>query len=85
MKKELFIIDDDLIDRMLALKTINKIDSTLIINQCENGESGLATLESIKNSNHQIIVLLDINMPSLSGWEVLNQIEKSNFYNLPKL
>jgi hypothetical protein len=35
MKKELYIIDDDLIFRMIVSKTINKMDSSLVINQCE--------------------------------------------------
>jgi hypothetical protein len=35
--KGTFIIDDDLIFRMIVSKTINKMDSSLVINQCENG------------------------------------------------
>lgn len=82
MKKKLFIIDDDAIYRIIVSKMTNIIDSTLIINQAENGEIGLAKLEYMKNSNEMIIVLLDINMPILDGWGVLDQIEKNNFYNI---
>lgn len=85
MKKEIFIIDDDPIYRIIASKIIGKIDSSLIINECENGEIGLEKLESLKNSNHEIIVLLDINMPVVNGWGFLDAIEKNNFYNLDKL
>jgi hypothetical protein len=35
------IIDDDSIYRMIVSKTINKLDSSLLINQCENGAIGL--------------------------------------------
>jgi hypothetical protein len=45
MKKELYIIDDDLIFRMIVSKTINKMDSSLVINQCENGAIGLNMLK----------------------------------------
>jgi CheY-like chemotaxis protein len=85
MKKELFIIDDDLIYRMIVSKTINKLDSSLLINQCENGAIGLDLLKQKSDSNEKIIVLLDINMPILDGWGFLDQIEKSNFYNIHRL
>lgn len=85
MEKEIIIIDDDSIFRMIVSKTINKIDTSVIISECENGEIGLAKLESLTNSNHKIIVFLDINMPILDGWGFLDEIEKRNFYNLPQL
>ncbi len=85
MKKEVFIIDDDPIYRIIVSKTIGKLDSSLIINECENGEIGLAELENLKNSSHEIIVLLDINMPVVNGWGFLIAIEKNNFFNLEKL
>jgi CheY-like chemotaxis protein len=67
MKKELYIIDDDLIFRMIVSKTINKMDS-LVINQCENGAIGLNMLKEQSDANYKIIVLLDINMPVIDGW-----------------
>ena len=85
MKKELFIIDDDPIYRIIVSKITYAIDSTLIINQAENGEIGLAKLEYLKKSNAMIIVLLDINMPILDGWGFLDQLEKNEFYNIDQL
>lgn len=85
MKKEIFIIDDDPIYRMIVSRTINKIDPSLTINQCENGEIGLAMLQSERNTTHEIVVLLDINMPILNGWVFLDEIKKSNFYNILQL
>jgi len=82
MNKEIFIIDDDQIYRMIAKMMVGHIDSSLFINECENGKIGLDKLESVRNFDHKIIVLLDINMPVLDGWGFLEQIEKSNFYNL---
>jgi CheY-like chemotaxis protein len=82
---ELFIVDDDLIQRMIVSKMIKMIDPTLVITQCENGKIGLDMLEKHSNSTQKIIVLLDINMPILDGWGFLDQIEKSNFYNLHQL
>jgi CheY-like chemotaxis protein len=66
-EKELYIIDD-LIFRMIVSKTINKMDSSLVINQCENGAIGLNMLKEQSDANYKIIVLLDINMPVIDGW-----------------
>ena len=85
MKKEVFIIDDDPIYRIIVSKTIGKLDSSLVLNESENGEVGLAELEKIKDSNHEVFVLLDINMPIMDGWDFLDEIEKSNFYNIDHL
>jgi CheY-like chemotaxis protein len=85
MKKELFIIDDDPIQRIIISKMVKLVDSSLEINQIGNGEKGLDKLEKIKNSNHPVILILDINMPVLDGWGFLDKIEKANFYNLPQL
>lgn len=82
---ELFIIDDDPIYRLLVIRSISKLDSSLVIHQCENGEIGLTKLEAMKNADHKIIVFLDINMPILDGWGFLKEIEQCNFYNLPQL
>ena len=57
----------------------------MVITQCENDKVDLAMLEKHSNSTQKIIVLLDINMPILDGWGFLDQIEKSNFYNLHQL
>jgi CheY-like chemotaxis protein len=85
MTKELFIVDDDPIHRMIISKMIHIMDSSLTVEQFENGEIALTKLEKIKGLDHQVIVLLDINMPVLDGWGFLEKIEKCDFYDLQKL
>lgn len=85
MEKEIFIIDDDPIYRLIVSKTITHIDSSLRIKEFENGETGLTKLVNLKNSVNEIVVLLDLNMPILNGWEFLDQIEKFNSHELAKL
>jgi CheY-like chemotaxis protein len=85
MKQEIFIIDDDPIFRMIVSKMIQRIDFSVTITECEHGEIGLTQLEKLKNVTHEIIVLLDINMPLLNGWEFLDKLKKFESYNLPQL
>jgi CheY-like chemotaxis protein len=82
---KLFIVDDDLIYRMIISKTIDRIDSSLVIDECEDGAIGIAKLAQRSNSDEKIIVLLDINMPILDGWGFLDQMQKFNFYNIQDL
>lgn len=85
MTKKILIIDDDDIYRLIVCKMLEKFDSSLSIEQCENGEHGLEILESYKATSDTIIIILDINMPRLEGWGFLNELEKHNFYDIKKL
>ncbi|WKK76692.2 response regulator [Marivirga salinae] len=85
MEKELFIIDDDSIYRMIVSSMLEDILPELQITECDNGEIGLAKLKEVENSNKEIIVLLDINMPILNGWEFLEEIKNQNYYKLSTL
>jgi CheY-like chemotaxis protein len=85
MEKELFIIDDDNIYRMIVSRMINRIDADLFITQCENGQIGLSILEQKSTNTNEVIVLLDINMPILNGWGFLEQVAKQNFFDIKLL
>jgi CheY-like chemotaxis protein len=85
MKKQILIIDDDPIYRMIVSRTISRIDASLSIDECENGQIGLSMLEHGDSTNTKIIILLDINMPIIDGWVFLDQIKANNFYNISQV
>lgn len=80
MKKELYIIDDDNIYRMIASRLISRVAPNAVITECENGQVGLLKLAQKANLDDEILVLLDINMPILNGWGFLDQIVDYNFF-----
>ncbi len=82
---KILIIDDDWVYRTITSKMIAHINQSVIVEESENGETGLANLEQQADQNLKTVVLLDINMPVLDGWEFLEQIQKSNFYHLAEL
>lgn len=84
MKKDILIIDDDPVYRLLVNIMVKEIDSSLQIIECEDGSVGLSKLTSLQNSKHQVIILLDINMPTLNGWEFLEKIEEMPSNELPE-
>lgn len=82
---KIFIVDDDPIYRLIASKTLRVINPNLNIIEHENGELSLHDLKSQNILDEKIVVFLDINMPVMNGWELLENLEKNNFFNLTDL
>jgi len=57
MNKTVLIVDDDPIVRFVIQKMIHKLDDSVYCHHCDNGEMGLAVLETLQNSNDTIVVL----------------------------
>lgn len=81
MNKTIFIIDDDPILRLIIEMMMNKIDSSLVFIQCENGKIGLDKLKDRPEASSECIILLDLNMPVLDGWGFLDEIQTSQLIN----
>ncbi|WP_291285328.1 response regulator [Flavobacterium sp.] len=74
-KPEFLIVDDNLIDQLVIkqlLKKVLDIDEVFIAN---NGKEGIQWLAAKKNS-HPLIILLDIQMPIMNGFEFLEEFRK---------
>jgi len=73
MGKQVLLIDDDRDDAEIfsdALKESGLSDGM------DYYEDGLKALENLANqSTHPDVIFLDINMPSINGWECLREIK----------
>ena len=69
-KPEILIIDDDATIRLLMREMLT--DEIYTINEAENGAAGL---EQIK-ARQPDLVLLDVNMPGINGFEVCTEIRR---------
>lgn len=74
--KPLLIIDDDQVDVMTIRRALKEIDVTNPVVHLENGEDALAFLRN-PNSDDPCLILLDLNMPIMNGFEFL-QVVKSD-------
>src|SRR3989338_3862411 len=71
MKKILLAEDEQAISKVLALKLVN---SGYDVTTVDNGEKALAELAK----NKYDLLLLDLLMPKVDGWSVLEKLKGSN-------
>ena len=70
-----YIIDDDKIFVFVLKKILAKNENFNQVIDFRNGEDVLEMLLD-KNNQFPDIILLDINMPVIDGWQFLEEIEK---------
>lgn len=73
-KKNIFLVDDDAIYLFIAQKTIKMKFPNAIITVCKNGQEALQKLKLLKPD----VMFLDINMPILNGWGLLEKLKENN-------
>lgn len=72
-KVHVLLIDDDNIYQFVACKTLESTGFADRIQVCSNGEEAYNFLKKNANNIDELpdIILLDINMPVMNGWEFL--------------
>jgi CheY-like chemotaxis protein len=67
------IIDDDTLYKLLLKKSIKKLPFEVTVISFNNGQEAFLGLQQINAQKGQLpdIILLDINMPVMDGWEFL--------------
>lgn len=75
MKKEICVIDDDMIYQMIIKKMINR---TELFNKIIVFGDAVKALEYFKDVEVKLpdLILLDINMPEIDGWQFLKELKK---------
>ena len=73
---KLLLIDDDSDDRLLFYEAIQEISPEIACITEQDGRKALADLNDTKIDLPDVI-FVDINMPSLDGWECLDKIKNA--------
>lgn len=81
MKKKLnciLLIDDDELTNYINEITVNETDCTENLVTAESGKEALHYLQTKVNQGHPSpdLILLDINMPAMDGWDFLAEYKK---------
>jgi CheY-like chemotaxis protein len=77
-------IDDDPITVMLCRKVIQKAEFAKITDSAQNGEDALHYFDRLimENDDHfPELILLDLNMPVMGGWEFLDNFSRDTYAN----
>lgn len=74
MKKKILVIDDELSIRMLLENFLSK---TYDVQTCNDGMEGMKWLES---GNIPDLVVADIQMPNMDGYDFIKNIRSSGYF-----
>ncbi len=78
LSKTVWIIDDDPIARLIVRKKLEKSGAFRILDEFEYAGKALEKLilNHQTNSQNPDLILLDLNMPIMSGWDFLEEVSK---------
>ena len=69
----ILIVDDHALVRMGIRRLLEHLSDMTVVAEAENGETALALVRTHKPD----VVLLDMKMPGIDGWEVTRRLKKS--------
>lgn len=82
MTHKILIVEDDIDDQILFIETIHSIDPFFECDTVGNGAEGINYL--LNTNTLPSLILLDLNMPLMNGYEFLENIKKMDaFKNIP--
>lgn len=79
--KRVWLIDDDEVFVFLTKKLIAQTEQAVILETYINGQEAIDRLREISADESALpdLVLLDLNMPVMDGWEFLNAFQEVEF------
>jgi CheY-like chemotaxis protein len=75
-KKVIWVVDDDAIYQIIVNKIIQRSEMFSAISSFKNGKDAIDSLHNSLENNELLpdIILLDINMPIMDGWEFMEEM-----------
>lgn len=74
--KNLFLIDDDEDDHEFFMDAIKEIDTSIKCSFSFDGEKALGQLQQLKRSELPDLIILDTNLPKLTGKQILIELKR---------
>ncbi|UJH92162.1 response regulator [Antarcticibacterium sp. 1MA-6-2] len=73
----LLVEDDDVVGRLHRFAVENLVDNEVRI--MENGKEAIDYLENTRCANKNFLILLDLNMPVMNGWQFLESLHEKEY------
>jgi CheY-like chemotaxis protein len=80
-KKPILLVEDDTVDTMTVTRALKEIHVSNRLINVSNGKEALEYLMSADNEK-PCIILLDLNMPKMNGFEFLHAIKKDDLLKM---
>lgn len=81
--KPILLVEDDIVDVMTVKRALKELKIPNQLIRVDNGEEALDYLNN-KNNVEPCVILLDLNMPKMNGFEFLNIIKTNEtLKNIP--
>ncbi|SIO01275.1 response regulator [Chitinophaga niabensis] len=85
-KKTIFLAEDDLDDQEMLEYAVREVDPYVDIVSITNGRKFIAHLESVSDQELPVLIVLDYNLPELSGVEIVKLLNQERRYQaIPKV
>ena len=85
MPRIFVLIDDDIDDKELFREALTAVDPDILFLSAGDGEEALQKLER-GDFHDPTVFFIDINLPEMSGWEVLTKIKRfEKYHQIPVL
>jgi CheY-like chemotaxis protein len=82
-KLEIIIVDDDKDDQDFLIQTIREMDISCAVTSLYDGEMLMEYLKVNYNEDSlspNLLIILDLEMPKMDGYEVLKNLRKKNHF-----
>ena len=67
----IILVDDDPINNLINKRLITKLDISDTVEEYLDAEKAIERIKGLKKKD-KVLILLDINMPVMNGWDFLN-------------